>query len=114
MVNAEHPENSASGNGIRGGIAVHYLNIGAPQPDAQRLGEVLIGFNCGQARQCRSQTVRRKARTRTGLEDVRPKLGAGEHPWYPPFHRPSPTSRATKPMMQLIQESSSTGTVPTC
>ena len=49
----------------RGGIAIHDLNIGAPQPIAQQLGEVRIGFNCDQARQCRSQTVRRKPRART-------------------------------------------------
>jgi len=64
-------------------IAIHHLNVGVPQPCAQRLGECLVGFNCGQARKCRSQTVRRKARARTGLEDVRPKLGAGEHPTAP-------------------------------
>ena len=94
-------------------IAVHDLDIGALQPGAQRLGEFLIRFNCGQMRHCGSQTIRRKARPRTGLEEMRPELGTGEHPWNPPFQRPFPTSRATKPMMKLIQKSSSAGTVPT-
>jgi hypothetical protein len=83
---------------------MHHFNIGAAQPGAQQLRECLIGFNCGQARKCRAETVRRKSRARTGLKDVRPKLGAGEHPWHPPFQRPFPTSRATQPVMQLIQE----------
>ena len=86
MVNAAHPENSADGS-----------------PGAQRLGEFLIGFDCGQARHRGSQPVRSKAGARTGLEDMRPKLGAGEHPLHPPFQRPFPTGRATEPVMQLIQ-----------
>jgi hypothetical protein len=110
MVNAAHPENSASGNGI----AVHDLNIGVPQPGAQRAGEFIIGFNCGQTRYRGSQAVRSNARARTGFQDVRPKLSAGEHPWHPMFQRPFPTSRATEPAMQLIQEFSSARTVATC
>jgi len=38
MVNAAHPENSASGNGIVGGIAIDDLNIGVPQPGAATIG----------------------------------------------------------------------------
>ena len=35
---------------------------------------------------------------------MRPKLGAGEHPWHPLFQRSFPASRATEPVMQLIPE----------
>ncbi len=57
----------------RGGIAIHDLNIRALQPGAQQLGEVLIGFNCGQARQCRCLHMRVpefKGRSHRHLIDV--------------------------------------------
>jgi len=81
---------------------MHYLNIGVAQPGAQRFGKLIVCFNRGQARHCGSQTVRRKARARTCLEEVRPKLGAGENPWHPPLKRLSPTSGTTEPVMKLI------------
>ena len=65
IVNAAHPENSASGNGIEVASPFTTSTLVPRSRTRSNSARVLIGFNCGQARQCRSQTVRRKPRART-------------------------------------------------
>lgn len=102
------------GEGHKGGIAIDDLNIGVAQPGAQGVGKSLIGFNCGEARHGGSQAVRSEARAGTGLEHIRTKIGAGEHPGHPPHQRLFPTGRAAEPVMQLIQGFPFARTVATC